>query len=123
MRPFNASTDLEQINSWLEARGLDPLELEDMPKYGMIEDGVACGFVVLTDTSTCFIECFISNKDTKSQFRNMAFTKIARWALNFASASGFRRVIAMTDENSLLERAKQLGFAIKNKQIAVLDVG
>jgi hypothetical protein len=122
MRAFNIETDLETINGWLIARNLDPLEKRDIPEYGMIVPNVACGFLVNTDTTTCFLEAFISNKEARIEERSKALNKIAKWGIGMAATVGYKRVIALTGKKSLLALCEDLGFEFKDLKLAYKDL-
>lgn len=114
MRPFEREKDLIEVNEWLLKRELKPLQLEELPNYGMIEDGIACGFVVLTDTQVCFLEAFITNPGAGLMQRDRAITRLVKWGTNFGSACGYRHCWFITTQQSLLDRGLKLGFVQKD---------
>lgn len=123
MRAFNVKEDLKQINGWLEARGMPLLCDHSIPNIGMIEDNIACGFVVVTDVGVCFLEGFITNKEADSQHRHMALEKITRWAINWATACGFSKLLVMTSDDSIIGRATEKGFEVKQAVLMTKKLG
>lgn len=110
MRAFIVSRDLATINNWLKKRGKEPLGEKEVPRFGMIVDGAAVGFLELTDGSSCFLECFISNPDEDSDERDKAISNISRWLLGVAASAGYKRCLVLSQEKSLIARAIDLGF-------------
>jgi len=122
MRSFNPKTDLIELNCWLIARNAGLLDEKDLPKMGQIVPGVACGFIVTTDCSTCFLECFVSNKDASKKDREDALEKIARWGEKMAAILGYKRLLAITEAPTLLKLAENMGFEFKNIKLASMDL-
>lgn len=98
------------MNKWLKARGIAPLAWDDLPKHGLIEDDVACGFLCTTDCDTCFLEGFITNAAADAEERNQAINKMVKQLLSLAVAFGYKKIIAVTKDMNLLNRAIHLGF-------------
>lgn len=111
-RLYNPNEDLEQVNLWLIAHNQIPCEKSDLPGYGVIEDGVAVGFLCQTDTKTCFIDPMISNKEASSEDRNAALNDIIIKLGELAKTMGYKRLLFMTAERSLQERGSKLGFTV-----------
>lgn len=122
MRTFNVKTDLIELNCWIIARNGDPLDEKDLPRMGQIVPGVACGFIVTTDCSTCFLECFVSNREAPKEKRELALEKIAKWGEKLAAILGYKRILAITESPTLLKLAKNMGFEFKNIKLASMDL-
>jgi len=120
MRAFKKE-DISEINSWLLGRDIEPLDEIDIPKYGMIEPEVAAGFVCFTDTTTCFLEVFLSNPFANKRKVSQSIMKIAKWGLRLASTANMKRCLIITNNRSLKRRAKSLGFGFKDCELGIMD--
>ncbi len=123
MRAFHREIDLKDVNEWLAGHGKGPLLDEDIPKVGAFMDGVACGFLVGTDTSSCFLDLFVSNPKASAGTRNEAISQISKWLINIASAVGYKRILVLSKVDSILERAKDLGFKMSDTRVLSLELG
>lgn len=112
MRAFDRDkeSDLAILNKWLKARGKPPLEWDDVPKHGVIEDDVAVGFLCTTDSDTAFLDGFVSNPHADGDLRHDAFLEIVEWAYGMAEIFGYKKVIALTKDEGLIKRAINFGF-------------
>lgn len=121
MRAFR-EYDILALNSWLIRHDLDPLEKGELPKTGVIIDGVACGFISLNDTNVGFLECFVSNPEASSEARNAALDKITAWGLALLKAFGLKHAAVLASNESIILRASQVGFKFKSIQIGMLEL-
>ena len=94
--------DLEEIDSWYLARGLKPLPHSQLPQFGYIVPGIACGFLVQTDSSNAFLEGFATNKFAKSYQKVDAIDLIAKKLLTVAKELGYTHVFAMTKHPNIM---------------------
>lgn len=113
MRAFEKEEDLVELNSWLIRNGKDPLDLPDVPKYGMLIPDVACGFICRTDTNVVFLECFVTNPEASPEKRHEALNKLGEWGLNTMKLMGAKRCLVLSEDASLIKRAIELGFEFK----------
>jgi hypothetical protein len=116
MRVFQR-TDLEQINTWLKSRGVSELCDCDIPTIGLIEDDVACGFLVQCDCSVAFLEAFITNPKAGLKARSKSVWSIAKKLLCTASATGYKRCIILSKSKSLQKIGTELGFSFSNSKV------
>jgi len=121
MRTFTKD-DILQVNGWLMVRGLTTLTPEEIPKFGMIEDNVACGFLVNTDVNVAFLEAFITNPEAASSLRDKALRQISKWAIHLASTLGVKRVVFISKEPTLTLRGKDLGFKVEELRVGIKDL-
>lgn len=102
--------DYPELASWFRARGLSVPCDEDLPDNGVIVPGVAAGFLIQTDTSAALIDFFISNPDTSSRARGEALDAIARALMGRAHQLGYKRVLCNSQLDTIVRRARALGF-------------
>lgn len=99
-----------ELCSWFHARNMPAPALEYLPTNGVIVPGVAAGFVYLTDTPVCILDCFITNPEAPSEERSAALDLITIRLEAFARAHGAKLLICTTKHESLKDRAIELGF-------------
>jgi hypothetical protein len=83
----------------------------DLPQLGFVNDNAAC-FIVTTDTKACLIEFLISRKG--SETRDQDLDEVVNACLELAQSLGFKKVIAVTAIQKVIERAEKHGFEKKN---------
>lgn len=103
--------DFEEIRSWFDKRGI-PLELESLPKVGFIMPGIAAGFLMQTDTTTCILEPFIANPFTLKKSREVALDSIFELLLKEAKSLGFKKVFGFSTHLKMVWRAQSFGFKV-----------
>lgn len=103
MRQF-VDYDLDEVNRWMLARGQGILTREWLPRRGWIVPGVACAFLLQTDTLTAQVEPTITNGDASSADRHAALEEIYTAIEATARAIGFRQLLAYTRTPSLVAR-------------------
>ena len=121
MRQFTKD-DLEELNEWLEDYDQGPVTMRDLPRHGVIIPGVACAFMVSTDTTTCFLDAMVTNKYAHSDARDEAIGQIEKWIKELGKISGYERIGVFTSEPSLVKRAIHLGFELKQTNFGVLTL-
>ena len=102
--------DYEQVKSWFLARKMVPPPEDLLPKNGVIMDGIAAGFLYLTDSSVAIIDGYISNKDSVKHERDQAIDKLTLELISIAKAKGFKIIKADTMIKSVGNRAALHGF-------------
>jgi hypothetical protein len=99
-----------EIVEWLKARRMPVIEQSELSFHGFIEPGVACGFLINTDTKTTIIDFFISNPKAYKSERDQALDAIAQELIRFARVMGYKKVICRSQLDTIKDRAKRLGF-------------
>lgn len=102
--------DFKQICGWFKKRGLPKPSLKDLPMTGFIVDGIAAGFVYISDGSLGLIDCYISNPGSKKQDRSDALDLITERLVGAAKNLGCIRVKCDTQLNEIAIRALKHGF-------------
>lgn len=108
---FVTPEDLETLDKWFKSHGMDPITAHYLPKTGFIVDGVAAGFLYVTDSAVGWIENLISNKATSVEERNTALDLVVQAALSHAKSIGLECVVGFTELAPVADRAEKLGFA------------
>lgn len=108
--------DYPEILYWHSKQGTNPVPLEDLPSFGLIEPGVAAGFVVLTDARYGILEFYISNPDSRSVDRDKALDAITVGLIDYGKKFGIKYFKCDTNIQSVGLRAIKHGFAFMGKQ-------
>jgi|SRR6266851_2333323 len=103
--------DFEEVRSWYTNRGMI-LEENDLPKVGFIVPGIAAGFILQTDTTSCILEPFIANPFTLKNERDIALEIIMEELLKESKELGYQRVFGFSTNLKMVWRAQKLGFKV-----------
>lgn len=109
MRTYDLD-DYPELASWFKARGMPQPKDEDLPDEGKIVPGIAAGFLVQTDTKTATLDFFISNPATSTAARDGAILAIAKELIGRAYVLGYSRVRVCSQLDTIVRRARALGF-------------
>lgn len=102
--------DYPELARWLRARGLPIPADEDLPDEGKIVPGIAVGFLVQTDTGTATLDFFVANPDAPGSERDKALSEIASELIGRAHVLGFKRIRVCSQLDTIVRRARALGF-------------
>lgn len=108
MAPFNASTDLERVQGWAAARGVD-LRPYDLPRTGFVTDAAA-GWLYRTDSGVAFLETFITNPAAPARERHRDIDEIGLALIETARLLGAKRLVSMTTHRSIGRMMVRRGF-------------
>lgn len=110
MRLFHAS-DLDEMNGWYAARGQSPLSIALLPEYGVLEPGVAAGFLYRTDApSLGLLDGFVSNPEAPLRERAEALKEIAAHLVQSAKRQGVVILMAMCKSRGIERLAGRMGL-------------
>lgn len=104
---------LEHLNNWL----LEPKSAKDltsrtfMAKKGNEVIGVAA--LRLCEGPACYLESLATNPKASSQDRNDAIHALTLRIIDAAKALGYEMLRAQSRVDTIISRAKQLGFEIQ----------
>jgi hypothetical protein len=107
VRAYDPS-DLAEVNAWHRARGMRELKPECVPRFGLIEPGLAAGFLYVTDSRIVFADGLVSNPEAPAKARGRAALAVARSLVALGRQTG-STVIAMT---ALREMDRRLGGVV-----------
>lgn len=103
-------SDILQIDDWCKARNLPMINPSLLPDTGYVVDGIAAGFLYLTNSKVGLLDSYISNPESAGSDRNIALDQITEKLLEIARINKLKLVICSTDYNTIKTRAKSFGF-------------
>jgi hypothetical protein len=109
IRSFEPS-DLATINGWYRQYGMPELTLNSLPKTGFIVEGIAAGFLFITDANLALMDAYIANPEASKEERKQALDKVTDALLEQARLSGINRVLALTKREVIEERCQNYNF-------------
>lgn len=102
--------DYEDICGWFRDRNLNPPTPKQLPKNGAIVDGVACGFLFITDADFAYIDFYIANPKIEKEQRQKALQLVTEQLIEWAKFMEFSLIMANTQFNSIEQLALTNGF-------------
>lgn len=105
-----AKEDLEILQEWFISRNLVAPELSHLPQIGLIEEGVAAGFLIQAECKIGFLEFYISNPRASKEERETALYNITKALSERAKAVGITRLMFNTKFPTLKVLADRFGF-------------
>lgn len=110
VRAYNGAQDYEQLKSWYLKRNQEVMPSQFIPWTGFIVDGVAAGFLYLTQVPIGILDNFISHPDSDPEIRDWALDKITERLVEMAKECGTEMIRCDTEIDSVANRAKKHGF-------------
>lgn len=114
---FFEPSDYEEICSWRTGRELSSLELDLLPKFGLIAPGVGAAFLYKTDSRVASIGQLVSNPKADKKIRYTTMNLIVEMLFQKAKLDGYKVVSCATNLDKLKERFCKLGFELTDKNI------
>lgn len=111
MRLFKAE-DLVDVNAWYVGHGMPALRPSVVPKVGLVQPGVAAGFLYETDSGICMLEGYVTSPEAGPKARNAALDEITDSLLGYAQEIGFKHAIAICRDSAVEKRAAKHGFGM-----------
>ncbi len=109
MRRFKES-DIKEYMAWLDGREAPLINPAFLPDFGLICEGVACGFLMRGEKNVAFLEFFASNPEVKRDVRSDAFDEIVVGLVDEAKSRGVRILLASTQHKSIRDLGKRHMF-------------
>ena len=109
MRVFRRD-DLDELNSWYVGHGMPTLPPSALPTLGMVQPGVAAGFLYETDSGVCLVEGFVSRPGSGPKERHRALEGITEALLASARDQNFKHAVAICRTSAVEKRAARHGF-------------
>lgn len=97
--------DFEQIKEWALTGFDTEYDSNQFPKTGFIVDGIAAFFLYRTDSTVCFLENMISNREACPIMKDKALDLLLEAAFKEAKAQGFKVAYATTNNPKVISRA------------------
>lgn len=109
MRPYVPS-DYPEVSGWYADRGLAAPPAWSLPMTGLIEPGVAAGFMWRTDSGVALFDGWISNPGAKRIAAARVLVAVCRGLVERAQAEGFRSVLTWTRVRGVERAAHRNAF-------------
>lgn len=103
---FNKEKHGKDLLEWCEKHNMK-IELDSLPKVGVIVPGVAVAFLLQTDTPTAYIECLISNPEVDNDKRREGLIKVIDGVFRAARHLGFGQLLAISNIPRVWEYAEE----------------
>ena len=105
LRRYQHGLDYNQFCEWMQShRALVPPE-DSLPHIGFVVDGIAMGFVYMTDSSVAIIENMVTNPKSSLRDRYDAVDDITDRLEEAALELKYKQLIVITDKHSITEKA------------------
>lgn len=108
--PYVPEQHFAQVLRWFELFG-ETMIPEALPQTGYIVPGVAAGFLYRTDSSVCWLESLIANKDVPKEERTRALDVVVVALTRDAKKLGFKTLLGSTQLEAVVKRAQRLGWS------------
>lgn len=102
--------DYGEIAGWYAARGEPAPPPDTLPVIGILCPGIACGFLMRTDSSVALIEGMATNPAAPLFARHRAIGRILDALVEEAKSEGFRHVVGMARSNGIAKLAEGRQF-------------
>jgi poly-gamma-glutamate capsule biosynthesis protein CapA/YwtB (metallophosphatase superfamily) len=112
--------DIQTVNEWEKAWGLNPSALDHYPETGFIVEEVCAGFLYKTDSSICFIDGYISNPKTEKEIRKKALDLVTEEIFKAGKEMGFKTCIAYTENPAVRSRCLDNNFKPKGNHLMLV---
>lgn len=103
---------VDDVLSWLVARGHAPYPRELLSGLGFVVDGIAACWIYETGTPLVVLEHLVANPEVDLDQRDEAIDAVVAAALAEAHRRGGRFVYATTKLPAVVERARRHGFNV-----------
>lgn len=110
IRLFNKDKDYKTIVKWWLDHDQIPCPINLLPNIGFIVDELVVGFLYQTDSSVCFIECVVGDKNGNKDKRKKALLDLGEMLVNTAKEMNFKKVCFHSVHPSVIDTALNLQF-------------
>lgn len=107
--------DHAEILGWHAAHKQAGPSFDDLPTYGLIEHGVAAGFLILTDARVGILEYYISNPNVAPMVRSKALDDITVGLIDYGKKFGLKYFKCDTQLVTIGQRAMKHGLEFQGK--------
>lgn len=102
--------DYSQLTGWYKLRDAPVPPIEFFSDHGYIMDGVAAGFLYLTNSAVAIIDGYISNPESDKNTRDNALDWITIHLTAHAKTAGYKLIKCDSKLKEVITRAKDHGF-------------
>jgi len=101
-------SDIRAIKRWLQLRGHPPIA--ELPSYYVVVPGVAALGIWTISRRAVLLDSLVSNPHVTGLTRNRVIDELVTRVLEDIEASGFKRIIALSEDENTINRAIKHGF-------------
>jgi hypothetical protein len=98
------------MNGWYEAHGKPPVDFMALPAFGLIEEGLAAGFLYMTDSTLGLLEGFVTNPEAPMVERSKALERILHSLVEEAERLGVKTLVGLCAAESVVKLGLRNGF-------------
>lgn len=102
--------DFATIDRWRTDRGVAVLPPKFYPPDGVIEEGVAAGWLIKTDTNMALLEHWITNPDAEVEDRSKGIFNVAAELERRAKADGYEYIAVFSSLDGLDSACKRANY-------------
>lgn len=103
IRLFDKDKDYNTIMKWWLDHDQIPCAVNLLPNIGFIVDELVVGFLYQTDSSVCFIECVVSDKNSDKEKRQKALIELGNMLIDTAKEMKFKKAYFHSRHPSIIE--------------------
>ena len=112
--PYNPDLHRDSLVAILMRREMDSTMVSNLPAFGLIaiEDNavIGCGFLRKVEGNFAMLDSFMTDPTALSWVRCHALDMLAKKLISIARENNHRKLICLTVEKSIQERAETYGF-------------
>lgn len=108
---FNIDRDYKTIAHWHESRGMPVPPVDMIPTFGLIEPGVAAGFLMVTDCNLAIVDFYVTNPEATREARDAALDQVTIDLIKYGNSVGITNFKTDSQVSAIKDRAQRLGFS------------
>lgn len=122
IRLLNKKTEIEAVNKFMPF----PVTAEELPGHTFCavvkDDIIAIAGLRLMEGDVCMLDSMATNQNFESTIRHEALDCLTKQLLDIAESLNFKKIIAFTKEDCILERSKRHGFTVSKQKIIIKEI-
>lgn len=119
MRLIELDKDYGDLETWWLAQDWTPVQRQFLPKLGLIEPGLAAGFLYLSDSGgMAWMEWIVGNPEADYEERGKALDQIIEGLAAAAAHAGAKAIFTSASHKRLIERYKEHSFMLTDSNVS-----
>jgi hypothetical protein len=122
IRLLNKNTEIGKVNDFMPF----PVTAEELPRHTFCavanDEIVAIAGLRLMEGDICMIDSMASNQNFESTVRHEALDCLTKQLLDVAKSLSFKKVLAFTREDCIINRAERHGFNLTKQKIIIKEI-
>ena len=110
VREFELSKDYETVYRWWVLHEQNPIPEDALPTYGLIDQEVAAGFLLVTDSTVGFLDFYVSNPQSNPKDRGRVLNMITQGLIEQSRKMGIKYLHCSSALPAVKNRAMKHGF-------------